>query len=108
MIDEGETDWKLICISVDDPKASQMNSIDDVDPVKLTEIYEFLRDYKKKLADDKEHENKFAFDGRPRDKEFAIKIVNETHEEWKKLITGQVPAGDIKLTTQKQEECIIL
>jgi inorganic pyrophosphatase len=31
MIDEGELDWKVICIRADDPKASQINDIEDVE-----------------------------------------------------------------------------
>lgn len=31
LIDEGETDWKVITIDVNDPLASQMNDINDVD-----------------------------------------------------------------------------
>ena len=116
MIDAGETDWKLITISTNDPKANQMNNLEDVEremPNKLKEIHEFLRDYKKKDANDLENENKFAFEGKAQDRDFAIKIVNETHEEWKKLILGKVEANGINLCTcQKacvqQEECNIL
>lgn len=38
MIDEGELDWKIITISLDDPRASLVNDIDDVEkhfPVNL-------------------------------------------------------------------------
>ena len=31
MIDEGELDWKVIAISLDDPKASLVNDVDDVE-----------------------------------------------------------------------------
>jgi len=31
MIDEGELDWKIIAVSLDDPKASLVNDIDDVE-----------------------------------------------------------------------------
>ena len=31
MIDEGELDWKIVAISLDDPKASLVNDIDDVE-----------------------------------------------------------------------------
>ena len=33
MIDDGETDWKVICINADDPLASQLNDIGDVERV---------------------------------------------------------------------------
>ena len=31
MIDEGELDWKIVAISLDDPRASLVNDIDDVE-----------------------------------------------------------------------------
>jgi inorganic pyrophosphatase len=31
MIDEGELDWKVVAISLDDPKAHLVNDIDDVE-----------------------------------------------------------------------------
>lgn len=33
LIDEGETDWKVLSIDVNDPKASQVNDITDVEKV---------------------------------------------------------------------------
>lgn len=33
LIDEGETDWKVITIDVNDPKAAQLNDIGDVEKV---------------------------------------------------------------------------
>ena len=31
MIDDGETDWKLIAINAEDPAAAYLNDIDDLD-----------------------------------------------------------------------------
>jgi inorganic pyrophosphatase len=31
MIDDGETDWKMIVIDVDDPLAAELNNLDDVE-----------------------------------------------------------------------------
>lgn len=31
MIDEGELDWKVVAISLDDPKSSLVNDVDDVE-----------------------------------------------------------------------------
>lgn len=31
MIDEGELDWKIVAISLDDPRASLVNDADDVE-----------------------------------------------------------------------------
>jgi len=38
MIDEGELDWKVVAISIDDPKADMVNNVADVEehfPVSL-------------------------------------------------------------------------
>ena len=31
MIDDGELDWKIVCIRTDDPKADVLNDIEDVE-----------------------------------------------------------------------------
>lgn len=96
MIDEGETDWKVIGIDVTDPLASQMNDIEDVDkvlPGLLAATNEWFRIYKIPTG---KPENTFAFNGEAKNKSFAQKIIEETHEEWKKLIVGPAPA-DISL-----------
>ena len=31
MIDEGELDWKIVAISLDDPKASLVNDVNDAE-----------------------------------------------------------------------------
>jgi len=39
MIDEGELDWKIVAISLDDPKAHLVNDVEDVEkhfPVRAT------------------------------------------------------------------------
>jgi len=86
MIDEGETDWKIVCIDVNDPHADKINDASDIEkvfPGKLKEVFEFLRDYK---IPDGKPANNFAYNNELKDKAFAIKIVEENHEEWKKLM----------------------
>ncbi|CAA0806747.1 Soluble inorganic pyrophosphatase 6-chloroplastic [Striga hermonthica] len=61
MIDEGELDWKIIAISLDDPRASLVNDVDDVDkhfPGTLTAIRDWFRDYK--IPDGKPANNFYA------------------------------------------------
>ncbi|PRP84432.1 inorganic pyrophosphatase [Planoprotostelium fungivorum] len=85
MIDDGETDWKMIVIGASDPKASVIHGLEDVEkhlPGKLQEVFTFLRDYK---TPDGKPQNEFAFEGQPQDKDFAERIIQETHEDWKKL-----------------------
>merc|ERR1719310_853851 len=85
MIDDGETDWKVICIAADDPLAPQLNDISDVErvlPGYISCAREWLRMYK---TVDGKPENQFGLEERAMGKEYAMNVVNETHEFWKKL-----------------------
>lgn len=82
MIDEGETDWKLIGIDVTDPLAAKMNDIDDVDkymPGYLAATNEWFRIYKIPAG---KPENTFAYNGEAKGREFALQVLNECHEQW--------------------------
>lgn len=77
LIDEGETDWKLIAVDARDPSAAQLNDVADVErlfPGLLRATVEWFRLYK---VPDGKPVNKFAFDGEAKDKEFAYKIIDE-------------------------------
>ncbi|ORX96261.1 inorganic diphosphatase [Basidiobolus meristosporus CBS 931.73] len=92
LLDEGETDWKVIAIDVNDPLANKLNDIEDVEkhlPGLLRATNEWFRIYK---IPDGKPENQFAFSGEAKNKKYATEVVLETHEAWKRLITGAVPA----------------
>jgi len=91
MIDEGETDWKVLAIDVNDPLAQKINQHSDIPPEITKKVFNFLRDYK---IPDGNPPNIFAFDGVLKELDFAIKIVNETHEQWKQLIDGKIDTND--------------
>jgi len=87
MIDEGETDWKVLVIDVNDPHASKLNDIGDIEhvlPGKLKEVFEFLRDYK---IPDGKPANKFAYNNELKNRAFSLNIIDENHHEWKKLLS---------------------
>jgi len=87
MIDEGETDWKVIAIDVNDPAASKLNDIEDVHthmPGLIEATREWFRTYKMPASD--APPNEFAFSGKAKNKSFAMEIIMQTHEQWKKLI----------------------
>uniref|UniRef100_A0A3B4AHY0 inorganic diphosphatase n=1 Tax=Periophthalmus magnuspinnatus TaxID=409849 RepID=A0A3B4AHY0_9GOBI len=95
MIDEGETDWKVIAINVDDPEASEFNSISDVRRLKpgyLEATVDWFRRYK---VPDGKPENCFAFNGEFKDKDFAINVIKNTHTFWKNLISQKSKAGEL-------------
>jgi inorganic pyrophosphatase len=86
LIDEGETDWKVIAIDVNDPLANDLNDIEDVEkhmPGFLRATNEWFRIYKIPTG---KPENQFAFDGEAKNKEFAHKIIEQLHEEWRQLV----------------------
>ena len=87
MIDSGETDWKIISISVDDPMASKLNKLQDVIthmPGLIEAMFEWFEKYK---LPTKNIKNKFAFNKKPGDHKMAIKIIEEGHEHWETLTT---------------------
>jgi inorganic pyrophosphatase len=107
LVDEGETDWKIIAIDVNDPKAEKVNGklrivkrfipnqffidIDDVDkefPGLLAMTRQWFRAYK---IPDGKPENEFAFNGEYKNRDFAMKIIRETGEAWQALMAGNIP-----------------
>ncbi|XP_059454356.1 soluble inorganic pyrophosphatase 6, chloroplastic-like [Corylus avellana] len=97
MIDEGELDWKIIAISLDDPRASIVNDIDDVEkhfPGTLTAIRDWFRDYK---IPDGKPASRFGLGNKAANKDYALKVINETNESWAKLIKRSTPADNLSL-----------
>ncbi|KAG0224407.1 Inorganic pyrophosphatase [Actinomortierella wolfii] len=92
LLDEGETDWKVIVIDVNDPLANKLNDIEDVErhlPGLIRATNEWFRIYK---IPDGKPENQFAFSGEAKNKKYATEVVHETHEAWKRLISGSIPS----------------
>uniref|UniRef100_A0A8B9SPC7 inorganic diphosphatase n=1 Tax=Anas platyrhynchos TaxID=8839 RepID=A0A8B9SPC7_ANAPL len=98
LIDEGETDWKIIAINVEDPEAGNYNDIHDVRRMKpgyLEATVDWFRRYK---VPDGKPENQFAFNGEFKDKDFAVNVIKSTHEHWKALIAKKTDGGEINCT----------
>lgn len=95
LIDEGETDWKVISIDMNDPVADQLNDINDVEkvfPGLLKATVEWFKIYK---IPDGKPENQFAFNGEAKDAAFANKVVEETHKFWLTLINKEIDGTSI-------------
>ncbi|ODQ66827.1 inorganic pyrophosphatase [Nadsonia fulvescens var. elongata DSM 6958] len=89
LLDEGETDWKIIAIDVKDPLAPKLNDIEDVErhlPGLLRATNEWFRIYK---IPDGKPENQFAFSGECKNKKYALDVIRECNEAWKSLIEGK-------------------
>jgi len=92
MIDDGELDWKVIAVATDDPLAEEYNDIDDVPDAILSGVREWFRWYK--TPDDKPL-NGFGFEEKYLNAAEAKKVIEETHESWKKLRSGDTDAGKL-------------
>ena len=98
MIDDGETDWKILTIAVDDPLADKINDVSDLEthmPGKLKQVFEYLRDYKIPAGSGP---NQFAFDGACKGRDFALKVIAETHQQWSDLVKGKTDDYGISLS----------
>lgn len=98
LLDEEETDWKVIVIDEKDPLAPKLNDIEDVErhlPGLLRATNEWFRIYK---IPDGKPENQFAFSGECKNKKYAIDVIRECAEAWDKLITGKSDPNSISLT----------
>eukprot|EP01095_Lingulamoeba_sp_RSL-Kostka_P016672 TRINITY_DN8231_c0_g1_i1.p1 TRINITY_DN8231_c0_g1~~TRINITY_DN8231_c0_g1_i1.p1 ORF type:complete len:257 (-),score=68.01 TRINITY_DN8231_c0_g1_i1:151-921(-) len=79
LIDEGETDWKIIGINTNDPNASNINDINDVDKEIIDDIKEWYQIYK--VCEGKE-ENSYGLNGECKNRDFAKEIIDHTHHTW--------------------------
>jgi inorganic pyrophosphatase len=89
MIDDGELDWKVVAINSADPKASKVNTLEDVErefPGQLQKIMEWFRDYK---IPDGKPANAFGFDNKCMDKDFCLQVIDETHQAYVRLKSGK-------------------
>lgn len=85
MVDSGELDWKIVAIDTQDPLASQLHDIVDVQsqmPGVVSGIREWFRWYK---TPDGKPLNAFGFDGRVLNAAAALAVIDETHEAWRRL-----------------------
>jgi len=84
LIDEGETDHKIICIALSDHDTYRINSMADLDIVKpgtTAKLVDWLKRYK---TSDGKPENKLAQET-PTSIDEALTIIEETHQRWRAL-----------------------
>lgn len=87
MIDDGETDWKVVAINVDDPLAALVDDVRDLAKTELhdlvPQVHRWFRDYK---IPDGKRPSAFAFNGEAQSRDFAVDVIQQTHESWKQLV----------------------
>jgi len=88
LIDEGECDWKVLCIATDDPHAENIKKLADVErvfPNLIDQIRTWYRDYK---IPDGKPQNKYAFNGEAKDVEYTKAVIADCHKDWVKLVNN--------------------
>lgn len=101
MIDDGETDWKVLCLRADDPLAASVNDIADLErelPGAVHALREWLRDYK---VPEGKPENKFALGERAMPAAFAKKAREGGEGERLAAPLGLVPASRRALSPEQ-------
>lgn len=99
LIDEGETDWKIIAINVADPLAQQLLDSDDLEtfhPQIVGIIRDWFKNYK---TTDGKAVNRFAFDEKMRSQAYAMRVVDECNGNWQNLLKGRT--SDKELVTKR-------
>jgi len=89
LIDEGETDHKIIAIRTDDPDAYDINDMSDLEYVKpgiVEKLIDWLKMYK---TSDGKAVNELAQEF-PTTKTEAIQIIEECHQRWMALTSSGV------------------
>jgi len=87
LIDQGEVDWKILCINTHDPLAKKLHNPYDIEkhyPGKVAAIRTWLEEIK-------------TYDGKARNKvegeiegpEFAMKIIEHGHKQWQRVYNGE-------------------
>jgi len=107
MIDEGELDWKVIGVSMADPKAKDINSVADMEkafPGQISAIREWFRNYKSdgkfeggKWVGITEGQNSFGLGEECKDMKYTAEVINETAEQYAQLMAGKVDADGLSL-----------
>uniref|UniRef100_A0A7S1FVZ2 Inorganic diphosphatase n=1 Tax=Corethron hystrix TaxID=216773 RepID=A0A7S1FVZ2_9STRA len=93
LIDEGETDHKVICISLTDKDQSRIHSMYDLERVKpgtVDRLIHWLKFYK---TSDGKGENMLARDT-PTTQYEAMQVIKETNSRWKMLCEGTTTNTD--------------
>ncbi|KAJ6786235.1 hypothetical protein PWT90_04907 [Aphanocladium album] len=89
MIDDNETDWKVIAIDVKDPIASQVNNVDDLEkfhPGSKQAFYDCSMQYYKVI---KGAGKNTIYGNKYQDPDTMLSVIRESNEFWLKLMRGE-------------------
>ena len=95
---KGETDWKMIGIDVEDELAPKLNDIEDIEshmPGFLAATVEWFKIYK---MPDGKPANEFAFEAKPKGREFALEIIKALNDQWKNAMSREMGPDGLSRT----------
>lgn len=87
LLDDGETDWKVIAINVKDVNSKYIHTLDDINKYKpgcQEAIKRWFEHYKTVRG---KRKNCFALNGEFGDKEYTKKVIDACHDMWIKEFT---------------------
>lgn len=104
LIDENETDWKVIGIRANHPLASKLNTMQDVrnhfqERLNIDQvIVDWFRNYK---VPDGKNVNSFSHNAQYQSPEMTVHVIEETHRQWYNLMLKGVsgPKTNLKSIT---------
>jgi len=85
MVDDGETDWKLLAVRTDDPLAALVSDVATA-PASVRRLMDDIRTWFRtyKVPEGK-GENTFALGGEWQGRDVAMEVVAECHAQWRAL-----------------------
>ncbi|KAJ2417169.1 inorganic diphosphatase activity protein [Coemansia sp. RSA 2530] len=93
LIDDGETDWKVLAIRSDDPMADRIQDIQGLEthmPGLVSATVDWFSKYK---VPDGKPLNSWAFGGQAKDADYAHSVIAATHKAWSRLIHSENETG---------------
>jgi len=100
LIDEGETDWKIMGVRADHPRASEMNSVEDANRVLGRDIASIVVDwFENYKVPDGKPVNVFSHNKQYRGCGVAVDIIEECHRQWMNLVLGGTEQNKLDVTS---------
>lgn len=107
LIDEGETDWKIIGLRANHPEINNINTVEDANNILGRNVSEIIVDwFENYKVPDGKPVNKFSHNKGIRGSDIAVDIIEETHRQWYNLMLGGVQNEKLNLTSVTQKYLI--
>ena len=102
LIDQDELDWKILAIEEQFSKKHNIRTVEQFNqysPGGISAVREWFRTYKTLEG---KSENRFGYDERVLSLDETLEIITENHEEYQKLVIGDVenPDGELWLNDE--------